>query len=274
MVPVPSQSPMPLNSALYFLYGSAGISAGFSPDLQYSSQAARFISLRSRTNSRASSNGLHSVPSQSFQFCHCDLYVVCGVDGISSGLLPDLLYSCHSFLPLRPRPRVYSRASSNERHFFLAMMSVGGSGSPTRFPFHSLLYSSMIRNSSGHCFFATGHCQVTVKRAKASQRFFTLLLFLPAKPLFSSARPAGFEPATRGLEVRCSVLLSYGRIRLIYGKISPSASSRKPRWQQCGSNSIPNVGSKSVVHSVGQTAVHPLDHVRVGVERDAYAGVS
>ena len=25
------------------------------------------------------------------------------------------------------------------------------------------------------------------------------------------ARPAGFEPATRGLEVRCSVLLSYGR---------------------------------------------------------------
>ena len=28
---------------------------------------------------------------------------------------------------------------------------------------------------------------------------------------FYEARPAGFEPATRGLEVRCSVLLSYGR---------------------------------------------------------------
>ena len=43
-------------------------------------------------------------------------------------------------------------------------------------------------------------------------------LLWPAKssdPLFVTAwpgaRPAGFEPATRGLEVRCSVLLSYGR---------------------------------------------------------------
>jgi hypothetical protein len=31
------------------------------------------------------------------------------------------------------------------------------------------------------------------------------------------ARPAGFEPATRGLEVRCSVLLSYGRSKSLDG---------------------------------------------------------
>src|SRR5918998_891284 len=37
---------------------------------------------------------------------------------------------------------------------------------------------------------------------------------LPANQPFLEARPAGFEPATRGLEVRCSVLLSYGRIGL------------------------------------------------------------
>ena len=34
---------------------------------------------------------------------------------------------------------------------------------------------------------------------------------------FSVARPAGVEPAARGLEGRCSIQLSYGRMLMISG---------------------------------------------------------
>ena len=67
--------------------------------------------------------------------------------------------------------------------------------------------------------------------------------------------------------------LSYGRIRLIYAEFSPPGSSRKPRWQQCGSNSSQSARSQRLVHSVSQPAVHPFNHVRVRVEGDGYAGV-
>ena len=68
--------------------------------------------------------------------------------------------------------------------------------------------------------------------------------------------------------------LSYGRIRPIYAEFSFSGSSRKPRRQQCGSNSARNARSQRAVHGVGQATVHLLHDVRVGVEGDGDAGVA
>ena len=55
------------------------------------------------------------------------------------------------------------------------------------------------------------YTQPVVRRVRQGDMHYSSLRILPANRPISEARPAGFEPATRGLEVRCSVLLSYGR---------------------------------------------------------------
>ena len=55
-VPVPSQSPIPFQSFLYVWFGSAGISAGFLPDLQYSLHSFWLFKSSLCTNSFALKN--------------------------------------------------------------------------------------------------------------------------------------------------------------------------------------------------------------------------
>jgi hypothetical protein len=55
-------------------------------------------------------------------------------------------------------------------------------------------------------------------------------LNFPANPLILLVRPTGFEPVTYGLEVRCSIQLSYGRKSLPYGSLSPRSKVQSPRF--------------------------------------------
>ena len=61
------------------------------------------------------------------------------------------------------------------------------------------------------------YTQPVVRRVRQGDMHYSSLRILPANRPISEARPAGFEPATRGLEVRCSVLLSYGRLETRVG---------------------------------------------------------
>src|ERR671921_909423 len=94
------------------------------------------------------------------------------------------------------------------------------------------------------------------------------------KPAIFISAPGRIRTCDRRIRSPLLCPLSYGRIRLIYAEFSPPGSSRKPLWQQCGSNSARNARSQRIVHCVGQAAVHTLDDVRVGIEGDVYAGVA
>src|SRR5215211_4595425 len=98
--------------------------------------------------------------------------------------------------------------------------------------------------------------------------------FYPAHSLFFHSAPGRIRTCDRRIRSPLLCPLSYGRIRLIYAEFSTPRSSRKPLWQQCGSNSTRNGCSQRIVHCVGQAAVHTLDDVGVGVEGDVYAGVA
>jgi hypothetical protein len=99
----------------------------------------------------------------------------------------------------------------------------------------------------------------------------------PSAHLLSSCKSLVFMSApgrirTCDRRIRSPLLcpLSYGRIRLIYAGNPPPGPSLIPRCQQYVSSSP----SEGLVNRVGQPAVHPLDNVAIGVERDVYACVA
>src|SRR5215208_7558272 len=94
--------------------------------------------------------------------------------------------------------------------------------------------------------------------------------FYPAHSLFFHSAPGRIRTCDRRIRSPLLCPLSYGRIRLIYAGFSPSGSSQKPRRQQYVSSSP----SESLVHRVGQPAVHALDDVGVCIQGDGDAGVS
>ena len=74
------------------------------------------------------------------------------------------------------------------------------------------------------------YTQPVVRRVRQGDMHYSSRRILPANRPISEARPAGFEPATRGLEVRCSVLLSYGRNEQKCCKVAHfSGDSNAPR---------------------------------------------
>src|SRR5215207_11549822 len=108
--------------------------------------------------------------------------------------------------------------------------------------------------------------QTVVKKARLGCRAFSFSSVLQV----IRGAPGRIRTCDRRIRSPLLCPLSYGRIRLIYAGFLPSGSSLIPRRQQYVSSSP----TESLVHDVGQAAVHTLDDVGVGVQGDGDARVA
>src|SRR5450755_1237694 len=85
---------------------------------------------------------------------------------------------------------------------------------------------------------------------------FSFSFVVPSPRCFAAARPAGLEPATLGLEGRCSIRLSYGR-SFINKDLIPRRSSAPAHKSYCksvrGLGPFGVCGASSACHTTNRT---------------------